>query len=303
MTELGMGADLLRLVGGVFWLVVFGALLAAYFLPKTRKNRAIALSTVLVLFAAFPGRWAWNDFQVQRDYRARLADATARFNERCKTAGEKIYKTVEGVEGVMLLKLRPTNYNAYDQKAVDPYGHDYDWEDTDSYIGSFLRWRDAKGVLIEKIPDEKPGYRYAEAVDPKDGIRYRYTAYMGIRPEHVGKTKSESFLLKREPSSGPQPRYGITYDDITTQEERALWIAGSSLRVIDTETKEVIAERIGYMVDFGLGNKAGGRQPWTHAKSREGWSCPQHVVNAQTRKFVEKVLKIKVKAVKGVSIN
>lgn len=293
MTELGMGADLLRLVGGVFWLVVFGALLAAYFLPKNRRNRVIAVSTVLVLFAAFPGRWAWNDFQVQRDYRARLADATARFNERCKTAGEKIHKTVEGVEGVMLLKLRPTNYNAYDQKAVDPYGHDFDWEKTDSYIGTFLWGRDEKGFLVEKTPANKPGYRYAEAIDPKDGKRYRYTAYMGIRPEHVGKTHSESFLLRREPSPGPQPRYGVTYDDITTPEERALWIAGSSLRVIDTETNEVIAERIGYMIDFALGNKGGFRQPWTFAQRREGWSCPQHIVSAQTRTFVEKILKIK----------
>ena len=293
MTELGMGADLLRLVGGFFWVLMIGALLAAIFLPKTRKNRNIAVSVVVAIFLAFPGRWAWNDFQVQRDYRAKLADATARFNERCKTAGEKIYKTVEGVEGVMILKLRPTDYNAYNQNAVDPYGEDFDWESPDAYIKTFLRGRDAQGSLIEKISGEKPGYRYAEAIDPKDGKRYRYTAYMGIKPEYIGKTNSESFLLKRESALGPAPRYGVTYDDITTPEERALWIAGSSLKVIDTETNEVIAERIGYMIDFGLGNKAGGRQPWTYARTTRDWSCPHSIGTGQTRTFTEKVLKIK----------
>ena len=64
--------------------------------------------------------------------------------------------------------------------------------------------------------------------------------------------------------------------------------------------KEVIAERIGYMVDKGQGSKAAGRQPWDKAAE---WSCPSFAVGAigfpsgaqrgQTRRFVEKVLKIK----------
>lgn len=50
---------------------------------------------------------------------------------------------------------------------------------------------------------------------------------------------------------------GSTFDDISTHAEREYGIAGSSLRVIDLETKEVLAERVGYMVDMAQGSRAG----------------------------------------------
>jgi hypothetical protein len=70
-----------------------------------------------------------------------------------------------------------------------------------------------------------------------------------------------SFVLDKVPRSRPHPRYGVTYDDISTREERDYWIAGSSLKVIDLQTNEVMAERIGYMMDRGQGDteEAGGR--------------------------------------------
>jgi hypothetical protein len=37
------------------------------------------------------------------------------------------------------------------------------------------------------------------------------------------------FVLDKNPASGPAPRYGVTYDDISTRKEREYWIAGSSL--------------------------------------------------------------------------
>lgn len=106
-------------------------------------------------------------------------------------------------------------------------------------------------------------------------------------------------MLKRTFAKGPAPRYGVTYDDITTPEERKNWIAGSSLRIIDLKTNEVIAERIGYMIDRGMGNNSGGRSPWQHAAK---WACPKFPggqsletlwVHGQTRDFTEQVLKIK----------
>ncbi len=63
------------------------------------------------------------------------------FAERCKTAGEKIYRTVERVQGVRLLNLRPNKVERDGQFArYDPYGYEGggDW-----YIMSFLpgHWR------------------------------------------------------------------------------------------------------------------------------------------------------------------
>jgi hypothetical protein len=70
----------------------------------------------------------------------------------------------------------------------------------------------------------------------------------------------------------PTAAYGVTWDDLSTREDRDRWIAGSSLKVIDLRTNEVIAERIGYMFDAGLGDQGGGRQPWTYAR---GNACPE----------------------------
>jgi hypothetical protein len=113
------------------------------------------------------------------------------------------------------------------------------------------------------------------------------------------------FVLDRVPASGALPRYGVTYDDISTREEREYWIAGSSLKVVDLQTNEVIAERIGYMVDWAQGNSSGGRSPWLRAANN---ACPDFYRNRssvsseerrhsssgqiyQTLDFVEKILK------------
>ncbi|NKI69932.1 hypothetical protein GN109_10915 [Collimonas pratensis] len=219
------------------------------------------------------------------------------YKMRCKSAGEKITKTVDNVDGVFLMKIRPQRINGSDQFALDdPYGLDLG---DDEYIKNFLKGRDEQGGLVYAFTAH-PGYHYVEAVDPKDGSRYRYTAYI----DEIWKRDSNylqgvtHFELTKAPPLLPGPRYGVTYDDISTPEDRKRWIAGSSLRVIDLQTNEVIAERIGYMIDPGLGNRSGGRAPWLLAAYR---ACPAFPpiepgrTNSvhqfgQTRRFVEKVL-------------
>ena len=111
------------------------------------------------------------------------------------------------------------------------------------------------------------------------------------------------YVLQKAPPS-PLPRYGVTWDDISTREEREYWIAGSSLKVIDLQTNKLIAERVGYMVDWAQGSKAGNRSPWLFAADT---ACPsfRFIPNAprvspdshwqigQTYRFVSKVLKPK----------
>ena len=113
------------------------------------------------------------------------------------------------------------------------------------------------------------------------------------------------FVLDTASAPGKAPRYGVVYDDISTREEREYWIAGSSLKVVDLQTNEVIAERIGYMVDWAQGSRAGQRSPWLFAADN---ACPDfhiryknlaagqrsHAASVQpyqTLDFVEKVLK------------
>jgi hypothetical protein len=226
--------------------------------------------------------------------RARHEKAEAMFQERCKKAGEFIYRTAEDVEGVFLLKIREKNDRYAQYKMDDPYGHDSTGE---YYLKSFFYGRDKKGSFIVDGPVASEGYRYVDAINQKDGQRYRYTGRIDqpwLRDKRYGEWVRD-FVLDKTLAPDPTPRYGVTYDDISTREERDYWIAGSSLKVIDLETSEVMAERIGYMMDRGQGNKSGGRAPWLMAART---ACPRFSVDPggqthqidQTRKFVEKVL-------------
>lgn len=244
------------------------------------------------------------------EVRNRLQIAEEIFRERCKTAGEKIFKNVDNVNSIFLVKLRPKKVNFSDQFTLDdPYGSD---TGGDGYIENFLRGRPFSGSITHK-QITRNGYQYIETIDPKDGKRYRYTGSVKV----VGRMDAfapnvqvdlkrnpnfdlniYAYVLDRVPATGPMPRYGVTYDDISTREEREYWIAGSSLKIIDLQTNEVMAERIGYMMDRGQGNTSGGRSPWLLAANNACPSFPsgdgRHPVQIhQTRNFVEKVLQIK----------
>lgn len=238
---------------------------------------------------------------------ARLAKAEAMFKERCQTAGEKIHRTVDDVDAVLLMKVRPEHRNFSDQFALnDPYGRDLGG---DAYIMSFLNgFFDATTKRPEvqtKVSHPHVAYSYVEAIDTKDGKRYRYRGSIqeverisAISIGGDGKPfKTKEFVLDKAPATGASPRWGVTYDDISTREEREYWIAGSSLKVIDLQTNEIVAERVGYMMDRGQGNTSGGRAPWLLAADN---ACPpfssRHGATAQslqTENFVEKVLKPK----------
>lgn len=237
------------------------------------------------------------------DRKTRATEARALFVERCKKSGEFIHRTAADVEGLYLLKIRTTSNHGDQFRMDDPYGSD---STGDRYIRSFLIGRHESGSLTSK-PEEvaTPGYRYVEAIDPADGKRYRYTGRIDqpwLRDKRYGEWVRD-FVLDKVPAPDAPPRYGVTFDDISTREEREHWIAGSSLKVIDLQTNEVVAERIGYMMDPGQGEKGGGRSPWLWAadvacpsffpKGKRPHSPGGSYQAGQTRNFVEKVLKPK----------
>jgi len=270
-----------------------------------RLSRGIAGTILLGALALLEGcssatKLGADDLLVQRANKA-----MAMFQERCKTAGVKIYRTVDSVDGIFVMKRRPEKSDFENRDAVDPYGRDYNG---DGYLMSLLRgsdetWRTYPEKPVEGAPPRPKGYLYLEAIDPHDGRRYRYVGRIE-EPWQTNKSYSKGFLRfvmdKSNPPDGP-PRYGITYDDIATREEREHWMAGSSLKVLDLQTGEVVAERIGYMVDPGQGSTAGGRAPWLIAAN---YACPLFRrgnlppptngagnQGGQTQYFVEQVLR------------
>lgn len=312
MIELGPGADLFRVVGSIFWLIVIAAVLAAVLIPKTKKGKAIAVAGLLGVLLIFPGRQIIESIQRENAAQTRRAEAEKRFQEHCKKAGEFIYKTAENVEGILLMKVRPKEDSFGEQFMMDdPYGAD---STGDEYIKSFFLEpmlqanKDASEEMLEMIRRKYKGYRYIEVLAPQDGKRYRYTGAVrevtSISSPLIGGDgkpfKTAAFVLDKTPATGPQPRYGVTYDDISTREDRDYWIAGSSLKVIDLEANEVIAERVGYMMDPGQGSVGhGGSHPaWQRAADHacpsfrpSGGGPPGFSYQAgQTRKFVTKVI-------------
>lgn len=248
----------------------------------------------------------------------RQTKAMTIWQDRCKRSGEFIHRTVDNVSGIYLIKVRPKGVNFDDQFGLDdPYGHDFGG---DAYIRSFLRGHYRFNVKdIREGGPPRRGYLYVETHGMADGERYRYTG--GVKAVRQKDVKAlgvlrelqlnpnydlniYDFVMDKMLVTGDPPRYAVTYDDISTPEEREYWVAGSSLKVIDRQTGEVIAERIGFMVDRGQGNRSGGRAPWLFAAAN---ACPSFARNFkntnagtegmapaqtyQTLDFVEKVLK------------
>jgi len=286
--------SLLSIFGLLYWAIAIVALGLALFRPKTRKTRMIATACVVLVFGILPVSGLIRHIgstQQAEAKAAHVAKGIERFKAYCQQkAGIKIHRTVEGVEGIYLMKVRTTGNFNNQYAMTDPYGDD---ALGDGYIETFLEGRDQKGQFADGAEDI-PGYRFVEAIDPKDGKLYRFTAHI----ERPGLTDSNyakdyvRFVLDREPIAQRTARYGVTYDDISTTEDRHYWIAGSSLRVVDLETNEVIAERIGYKMDYGQGPDGAARQGWTYARDN---ACPSYSRGTpvyQTRDFTEQSLQI-----------
>lgn len=280
---------------------------------KKISIKTILASAAVVLMACTTACSSTEEAARQKDEaRVRQETAMQMWQERCKKSGEKIYKTVDGVEGIFLIKVRPDrDLNYSDQfRLNDPYGSDVEG---DGYIGRFLRGgsqdRDNRPPPAELNLSAR-GYKYVEAKNPADGITYRYTGQIKVighknrsapaiqdelKKNPSFDTANRAFVLEKTPIKNPTTRYGVTYIDISTPEDRNHWIAGSSLQVIDLHNNEVIAERIGYMIDLAQGSQAGNRSPWLFAADN---ACPPFAPTrgftaqtGQTYRFTEQVLR------------
>lgn len=303
--------DLAGVVTLLRW-AVFGtlglSLLLAILLNKTAKARIGWSLGVLAIFASFVGfvdlkLWLSRQQAMEEarknglpatpeEYRARYETAKTLFDERCKSAGEKIYKSVDDIEGVLLLSVRPGIADRIANEA-NP-----DWPDAglpqqyggEDYIRSFVAWEHRqnptrRGILhnqkrAQSGGDYLPGYSYVD-VKEDDGAIYRY---------RLVKSADSNLSLDKERLSGEASRYAISYRNLIDPKDRAYWIAGTTVVITDTKTKELVAEKTWYSFEPGMGSRAGQRQPWRFAIS-----CPALVegesMRYPTRMFVDQVLK------------
>lgn len=284
------------------------------------KNHPIKLSTLLTL--ALAGALLVGCQATSAPIRAqepgalgiqeRVQRGKALFDEKCRTvAGEKIYRTVPEVEGVLLLKVRrqvgerqwadkmwsgaafagePTEdgfLNSFLGAEV-PLGH----PPSSPYFGKPISEK-MRGSITPKAPKDlrpidRPGYRYVDVIDEIDGKRYRYT---GRWEEPWKNDKSYlkgyiKFYLDKTPSSDPAPRYAVTWEDHVIPEERDLWLASSTVKVIDRQTNEILGEMTRYAWSAGAPSRAN-PSPWLSA-----YACPKSkgLSGYAIRMFVDQIL-------------
>jgi hypothetical protein len=232
--------------------LALATLALALWLPRGWLAKAVTAAIVLVLASILPVR-GYQEYAVQRqlaeEFNTRHVKAKALFDERCKMAGERIHKTLGGIDEIALLKVRPKRINFGDQYVLDdPYGRDVG---ADGYIASFLR-------PVDSIAAGQ-GYRYVDIAEPSaPAIRYELIQ----KASQAGNPYTE---LRQVGVATNAARFGIDYEDISLATDREHWIAGGRTRIVDVLSKEVLAERIGFLFDPALGNTEGGRRPWEAA--------------------------------------
>ena len=172
----------------------------------------------------------------EAEWRKRYEPAKARFDQLCQNAGEKIYRTADNVDGILLLKVRGDD-EKYQSNRYNPR-KDQMWEDAavesefkrEEYVASFLPYF------------SRVHYDYVDVLQ-KDGsiIRYSGDWHMSDKP------------FNQETNPAHPARYAVTYENDVSWENRKHWIAGTTIKVIDTKTNELMAEKTMYVFVPGLG--------------------------------------------------
>lgn len=285
MVEMAGYSELLNWINLLFWAVAAGGIYLAWTKPKRRRNKVIASVLVAGLFL---GPTLMRVHAVV-NYQIRYAEAKALFDERCKRAGERVYRAETDVEIIRLSGTRGT-YRL--ENAADAYWRyaGFPGESSGSqYIAEFLYYHiPRQGLRARSLGSEPGGVRgYRSIVLEEDGERIRYSlknsAAYANDPDPL-----KAFAAKETGFQGPIPRFEVRYEDISEPQDREMWIAGGRVTVVDQQNGQPMGEFVRYAFEPGFGNTRGGRQPWAFALQ-----CPQTsygLRNGHIRSFVERVL-------------
>ena len=251
---------------------------------KIKKIYKIIANIIAVALAIFiiPLHWTVPAKQAQEkriveynEQKEKYEQAKAVFDEQCKKAGEKIYRTVDNVDGVMLVKIRDKGDIALHLN--DPMFEDavvsarYDQGGT--YIASFLnksKIKDSRSVI--------KAYKFVDVLK-EDGSISRYVEYKG----HGSIDEERDGVIKNPDNPA---RYAVTYENNVDPELRKHWVAGTTIKIIDRQTNELLAEKTIFVFARTMGNYVHGA--WVYSRMD---FCPENVSAEPTAHFVVTVLK------------
>ena len=202
------------------------------------------------------------------------------FDHLCKTeAGEFIYKTVEDVEGLYIMRPRreATDYELEHLYALeDPYGDTDDPNPQDYFIQPPYGVYDFVEEPGRLVTQSSPRYRRYVRGPEKDSKK-DFVYMKDMHSERV------PYVVQAEDSERLKSRYGYTWRGVMRPHDRDLGIAGGELIVMDVQQNKVLAARRGFIRSGGVRNLTG--ISWLN-----GQVCPKKTPLA-TSQFIQKVLK------------
>jgi hypothetical protein len=148
-------------------------------------------------------------------------------------------------------------------------------------------YTDAEARNVEAIFVHPSRYAYVDTYLSFELINSKFTRMYG----YDGKNLSS---MKRREMIGQPTRYGFTWRGIVRPHDREMGIAGGELIVVDTQTKEVLGVRRGYVRSGNVKN-VGSKIYWPI-----GQTCPTYQLRGRRNKdfdftywFIGKVLQSK----------
>ena len=158
------------------------------------------------------------------------------FDHLCKTeAGEFIYKTVENVEGLYMMRPRK-------EASDDELSHLYALEDPYGYV------TEGSAANARELLARRGAYAFVEEAS-KTSSPYR---------RHIANYQGNTKALIQQDASMIKSRYGYVWRGITRNHDREVGIAGGELIIVDVQSNEVLAVRRGFIRSGDVRNKLTG---------------------------------------------
>jgi hypothetical protein len=276
LSALGLGG-VLSFIGGAYLVLLLALLLLAGWLMWKRRFGWAALPVIPLVWLGMP---LAKEYATHRAYMAKYEPAKAIFDKLCAEQSQPIIKrVVEDVEGVLLINVPPSVTARFAQCAADPmcpsaailgnrtassgYAEffllDRGWQKRGA-PNSGKQWK----IFSEIGTREQRGFRFVDVLQADGKSRTRITA---IPDPTVKDSPATGIRFKyAENTTDPAPRFAVSMELNVDPNLRKHWIAGATIKVIDTVTNEVVAEQSHWRWDSGFGSLAGFRQPWTAAR-------------------------------------
>jgi hypothetical protein len=182
--DLTIFGPLARNLGSLYWLLALAVAALLWWKLGTLKAKITGASLAIAVFA-LPVLLTYLSVAPKAKAQAqRFEKAKAHFEMRCQSAGERIVRTVDNVEGVVWMKWREPRDAAdpYDQfKLNDPFGRDCHGAQC---VQNLLRVSRGAELDPERKMPVHSGFVFVEAVDPKTGQPRRFIRQL-FRPKHT----------------------------------------------------------------------------------------------------------------------